>query len=130
MVTKATCAVAERGLCDCGTYCTHDLLTPEHCREIYERLLPGIRAVAWTCGYSIGVHGSMRRDLDLIAAPWIEHAAPAEVLIEQLTTEVHGVRPGAHSIRPHGRRAWSIHLHAHFHMYLDISVMPRQGDIA
>ena len=43
----------------------------------YLAVLPSIRTVARTLGYGIGVHGSMRRDLDLIAVPWSEeHATP------------------------------------------------------
>lgn len=38
----------------------------------YLRILPALRVIARECGYALGVHGSMRRDLDLIAVPWVE----------------------------------------------------------
>lgn len=38
----------------------------------YKSVLPAIRKVAKDNGYAIGLHGSMRRDLDLIAVPWSE----------------------------------------------------------
>lgn len=51
--------------------------TPGEQEAFYLEVLPSIRAVARTLGYGIGVHGSMRRDLDLIAVPWVEnHSAP------------------------------------------------------
>jgi hypothetical protein len=98
---------------------------------IYERLLPDIRDAAWRLGYSIGVHGTMRRDLDLIAVPWISDAAPAEQLVLALI-EVVGAYPDyAHvrpSVKPHGRLAWSLHLRLCPHLYLDLSVLPRHGN--
>jgi hypothetical protein len=42
--------------------------------------LPIIRNAAKACGYAIGVHGSERRDFDLIAVPWVEkHSTPDEL---------------------------------------------------
>lgn len=38
----------------------------------YRSIIPNISAAAREHGYAIGVHGSLRRDLDLIAAPWID----------------------------------------------------------
>jgi hypothetical protein len=40
-------------------------------KRYYTSLLPELRRVAREYGYELGLHGSMTRDLDLIAAPWI-----------------------------------------------------------
>lgn len=40
--------------------------------RFYEDALPRIRKAARSLGYAIGLHGSMARDLDLIAVPWVE----------------------------------------------------------
>lgn len=48
--------------------------------RLYLSLLPAIRKVARKSGYAIGVHGSMIRDLDLIAVPWRRGAVMAETL--------------------------------------------------
>jgi hypothetical protein len=56
----------------------------------YLNLLPEIRKIAEAHGYAIGLHGSMMRDFDLIAAPWIEDASPAEVLVEKIRAAVNG----------------------------------------
>jgi len=42
--------------------------------------LPAIREAARSCGYAIGLHGSLRRDFDLIAVPWVEDHADADTL--------------------------------------------------
>jgi len=55
----------------------HRIHTPDEQELFYLGVLPSIRTVARVLGYGIGVHGSMRRDLDLIAVPWVEeHATP------------------------------------------------------
>jgi hypothetical protein len=46
----------------------------------YRSVLAAIREAARECGYAIGVHGSMRRDLDLIAAPWVADHADKDTL--------------------------------------------------
>jgi hypothetical protein len=96
--------------------------------EVYAIRLPIIRAVARRFGYAIGLHGSGQRDLDLIAAPWVETAHTAEELVEAVSLAVQGVVvdfPGMEknpSRRPHGRLAWSIQIGAG--RYIDLSVMP------
>lgn len=96
---------------------------------IYANLLPYLRVVAREHGYALAVHGSMRTDLDLIACPWVDDAAPAEVLIEAIREHVNGrIEPYAGTNpddRSHGRRAWAIYIHEGGGLpYLDVSVMP------
>lgn len=58
---------------------THGELT-----EHFKTVLPKIRSAARGCGYAIGVHGSMQRDLDLIAVPWIENHASRDALAKEI----------------------------------------------
>lgn len=100
-------------------------------------MVPHLTEVARKYGYAIGLHGSMGRDLDLIAVPWVREASPAEVLVEAIRDAVGGSirndpqtednkyaldtkNPGE---KPHGRRAWSIYFSGH-RFYIDLSVMP------
>lgn len=120
----------------------------------YACLYPGLCAVARRHGYALAIHGSVSRDFDLVAVPWIEGCSPAVELIaalkahldalsyrELLTVEggltpeqasqiadhVEGQRnaDGA-SVKPHGRRAWSLHLGCG--AYVDVSVTPMECD--
>ena len=100
-------------------------------------MIPNITAVAKEHGYAITLHGSMARDLDLVAVPWVKHAAPAETLVEAIRDTVGGyIRNDPlteenqyyHDTRnpeekPHGRMAWSIRF-ARQEFYIDLSVMP------
>lgn len=49
--------------------------------SIYAWMVPRLTEVARDCGYALGVHGSMHRDLDLIAVPWVDEAKSADDLI-------------------------------------------------
>lgn len=124
--------------------------TPEKCREKppnfepvtnekYLKCLRIIRIVAKTLGYAIGVHGSLIRDLDLIAAPWTEEAASAEELVDHICAEIKkelgegwqvdrkitGKWP-ALVYKPHGRLGFTILLHDG--QWIDLSVMPRRQE--
>jgi hypothetical protein len=101
------------------------------CTSIYPQALELVRAAARAHGYAIGVHGSQKRDLDLIAAPWTEEASLPGVLIAAIAQAVGGYITDATSegepwprVKPHGRLCWSIHLGGG--PYLDISVLPRR----
>ena len=102
----------------------HALLT-----HIYLELLPGIREVAKSCGYAVAIHGSLVRDFDLIAVPWVPGAVPAEKLVDRITQEVEGtITRDDQERKPHGRRAWSIGLFQ-AGAYIDLSVLPRESDL-
>lgn len=93
-------------------------------------LIDPIRSMAKQLGYAITVHGSLRRDIDLVAVPWVEEAVEADILVKALvhlvkafTGEAWGhVDADCPSEKPHGRQAWSIHF---WGAYIDLSVMPR-----
>lgn len=89
-------------------------------------------------GYALAVHGSVHRDLDLVAVPWIEEASEPDELIRAFklatrTVVTHEdfdhIPPEFHpSQKPHGRVAYSLHVtnSGMYGGYLDISVMPKR----
>lgn len=73
--------------------------------------LPAIREAAREHGYAIGLHGSMRRDLDLIAVPWREGASDKDVLAHAIAMAACGItRDGPYQWeqKPLGRFAASL----------------------
>jgi len=97
---------------------------------VYAWIYPNIQRIAREHGYALGLHGSMNRDLDLIACPWTEEAATAEVLVAAIMHAVDGdfapwdIEAGNNPcVKPHGRRAWSIYFSGH-QFYIDLSIMP------
>ncbi len=106
---------------------------------IYAQLLPMIREAAKGLGYAIAIHGSMRRDLDIIAVPWVEEAAAPEELVRAISVAVDGFVIGAEdkqmkrgtiepgSPHPHGRMVWNICWGGI--PFIDLGIMPRRGNL-
>ena len=91
-------------------------------------VLAAVRIAARHHGYAVAWHGSMARDIDLIAVPWREIVSDPSDLVNAITKRVGGYIRHADRTRnpekkPHGRLAWSIHLLG-VGTYIDISVMP------
>jgi hypothetical protein len=83
-----------------------------------------IRALAREVGYAIGVHGSLERDLDLIAAPWVESAIGPYGLALHIAAGLGGeVVDFKNQDKPCGR--WSCNIHTpDWTKMIDLSVMP------
>jgi hypothetical protein len=107
----------------------------------YAALYPKLREVARQHGYALALHGSLCKDLDVIAVPWVEDAADEATLVEAVAQTIGGmmVVGGRHApdgkgfvpapprtMKPHGRAAWTIFLGG-TGGYIDLSVMPRTG---
>lgn len=107
----------------------------------YATLIPYLREIALKNGYALAIHGSMQRDIDLVAIPWVKGAEEPEVLIASLKKAI-----GGHDVnrlhwvknpekKPHGRIAWSFYFNEQDAKrgtgpYLDISVMPLSEEMA
>jgi hypothetical protein len=114
-------------------------MKPPSRAPVYASLYPTLSAIAREHGYALAMHGTMTRDFDLIACPWVEGAGDPEALMRAMAEAV-AVRFGDMPVigyslkaspRPHGRVGWSIHLthgEGDSDAYLDLSVMPRAAD--
>lgn len=98
----------------------------------YARIFTIARCLAWAEGYAIAMHGSLTRDLDLIATPWAERACEPQHLVNRII-DAAGLRekvdnPGQ---KPHGRLVWTLHLPGFGEpRWIDLSITPRaqRGD--
>lgn len=107
----------------------------EACRRAYNLTIDAVRDAAREKGYALAVHGSLNRDIDLLAVPWTEEASSAEEVAEAIRAAAEKTSPGRMAfvatndpcprVKPHGRLAWSIHLGGG--PFIDLSVMPRDG---
>jgi hypothetical protein len=114
-------------------------------REKYELLIGPLRERAKELGYALGVHGTLKRDIDLIACPWTNEAIDPKNLAEQLRLVVEKVNgyaqgtpmeaseyflDGCPGGKDHGRLCWTWYLDKDGSdnrkgSYIDLSVMPR-----
>ena len=103
------------------------------CQEYYDALINALRYVAYRGGYAIAVHGSLKRDIDLVACPWRENPITPNGLISNIQSICEQVIGFGYfkegdkqpETKPCGRLAYTIYLeHGEDSIYLDISVMP------
>jgi hypothetical protein len=113
--------------------CEHDS------HAVYEWLIGPLREKARELGYALAAHGTLVRDIDLIAVPWTRTAVDARTLAQALNDVAAAYNggtafrkpdeddayfwAGSPGLKPHGRLVWSIHLGGG--PYIDLSVMPR-----
>lgn len=106
----------------------------------YAALYPMLVSIARRHGYALAIHGTVARDFDLIAVPWIEEVSEPLTLIKAIkkatrTVTTHeefdhiGKQDCQPTQKPHGRVSYSLHVtnHGMYGGYLDISVMPKQS---
>lgn len=102
---------------------------PANLRPImYSHRVHELQTITRSAGYSLALHGSMQRDLDAIAVPWIENAEPADELVARICSMMGlSIAENSPTDMPHGRRTWSLLLMSIG--FIDLSVMPRIQDI-
>lgn len=103
-----------------------DKPTPNPFPPRYALMMMTITGVARDHGYAIGLHGSMLRDLDLIAVPWRDDASAGVKLAEAIAIAVSGMR-SMESASPGGRATYHILLDEHAYGkkvdgYIDLNV--------
>ncbi len=89
-------------------------------------------------GYALAAHGSLRRDIDLVAVPWTDEACSAEELAQYLYDSLAkldrivgwGAGGSTPEQRPHGRLSWAMMLASYPVCYIDLSVAPRAASPA
>jgi len=125
---------------------------PTHAKpSLYAFYFEVIKDIGKTYGYNIVLHGSMNRDLDLIAIPWEEVLGDREEMVDAICDVIGGfVLPQNRNIsnidgdrygtRPHGRITYILNINRSFDMqfngmdtsikeyadpqyYIDLSVM-------
>ena len=111
-----------------GGYST-DATDPEMVRALARRVIRPLRERAKALGWAIASHGSLERDIDLIAVPWTEGAAEPEALansLRQVLDKLYGVGlevgPNEAYPKPHGRLCWSFWIRPW--TYIDLSIYP------
>lgn len=92
--------------------------------EKYQRLLPKIRELSRLHGYAIAVHGSMIRDCDIIAVPWVEDASDMEPLLRDIIIACEGtLQKDECDGKPFGIKAYNIMIGGH--LYFDLKIVPK-----
>jgi len=122
---------------------------PIHARpSLYAFYFEIIKAIGLEYGYNIVLHGSMNRDLDLIAIPWAETIGDKHKMLDEIAQALGGhilnespEKHNAFRVKYHGRECYVINInrcivqkhqgmvitevqHHDPQYYIDISVLP------
>ena len=106
--------------------------TIDEMQAFYLSRLPAIREAAMAHGYAIGVHGSMRRDFDLMAMQWTNEASDKDTLAHAIAIAACGITcDGSYrwEKKPNGRAAVSICICWTDHLNPDFKDMISAGHI-
>ena len=108
-----------------------DATDPEMVQALARRLIRPLRERAKDLGDALAIHGSLARDIDLIAVPWTERAHPPASLANGLKQVLEKLYPIGLEVgpsdepakrKPHGRLCWSWWVRSW--TYIDLSVYP------
>lgn len=92
---------------------------------VYAAIYPELAKLCRMHGYALAVHGSMARDFDLIAIPWIDEASDPETVVKAITTHYDFKEVGGPAtLKKHGRLAYSLAI-GFGECCVDLSFMPR-----
>jgi hypothetical protein len=108
---------------------------PTHAKpSLYAYYFQSLKEIAKEFGYNLVLHGSLNRDLDLIAIPWVEELGDMDKMIHEFAEHLGGnvmiMSEAQKHCFPHGRVSYVINLNrGEFtdndqQYYLDISVTP------
>jgi hypothetical protein len=115
-------------------------IKPIHVKPaFYAFVYESLKAIAKEYGYNLVLHGSMHRDLDLIAIPWSDEAGDELTMIKHFDREINGIerieaKQYLFSILPGGRKSYVINVRRgekfngvwdDAQYYFDISITPR-----
>lgn len=91
----------------------------------YACIWDDLRNSAMDCGWALGLHGSLKSDMDIMAMPWVEGAKPVEEMVQALSdcfTE--NPYKGTHLIpnykKPNNRVVYTMTIWADFHLDINI----------
>lgn len=119
-----------------------DTVKPIHAKPgLYAFFFEELKVIARSFGYNLVLHGSMNRDLDLIAIPWVlgcagEHSRMIEEFCDRIgSAHILPMPEQGHplySVTAHGRMQYVINInrggawneYKDPQYYIDISVMP------
>jgi len=108
--------------------------------NLYAVYFEPLKAIALKYGYNLVIHGSLNRDMDLVAIPWQEELKPHYEMVAEMTSYLGGWIEAQEtwnkfyslSVTYHGRMHYIINLnrggkrtnYEDPQYYIDLSVMP------
>lgn len=98
-------------------------MKPANNAPMYCAMYPSLAEICRSHGYALAVHGTLARDFDMIAVPWVDNPAEPQVVVDAITSK-HAVNNAAGSpeMKKHSRLCYTLALYGEF--FFDFSFMP------
>lgn len=94
----------------------------------YACMWDDLRNAAMNCGWALGLHGSLSKDMDIMAMPWCDGAITDEEMINELRLCFAGNEIKVYiSDMPNNRRVFTLSIWGDF--YLDINIIKQPTDV-
>jgi len=90
---------------------------------VYVALYPALAEIAREHGFALAIHGSIVRDFDLIAIPWVESPSHPDKVVEAMTTKFAIRTTGEPDTVQHGRRRYTLQV-SFGECFCDLQFMP------
>ena len=98
--------------------------SPNYAPTYAAAMYPELAAIARKHGYALAVHGSLARDLDLIAIPWTLEADDPKQVVDEILAAFSVTLVGGVGEKPHGRIAYALSV-GWGHCAIDLQFTPR-----
>ena len=104
---------------------TSDQLKPNYGPVYAAAMYPGLATIFHRHGYALACHGSLARDFDLIAVPWMDEVSDFDDVLKDVTTKYALRLVGKPELKKHGRVAYTLSC-GFGDCALDLSFIPKQ----
>lgn len=98
-------------------------MKPANNGPVYAAMYAELAEVCRSHGYALAIHGSLARDFDVIAIPWVENPETPQTVIDYITTRFSIRQIGEPKQKLHGRIAYTVSI-VFGSTALDFSFMP------
>src|SRR5688572_18648598 len=99
-------------------------LKPNYAPIYAAALYPDLAAIFQKHGYALAAHGSLARDFDLIAVPWIEKPSEVKDILNEVTKTFHIKIIGKPETKYHDRLVYTLSI-GFGRCAIDLSFMPK-----
>jgi hypothetical protein len=106
-----------------------DQIKPNYAPVYAAALYPKLAKICIANGWALAVHGSLARDFDVIAIPWVEKVTPPEQVVKLITENFAAEHIGEIGYREHGRTVYTLSI-GFGECALDFSFMPTAESLA
>lgn len=98
-------------------------MKPANNGPVYAAMYAEFAEICRKHGYALAIHGSLARDFDVVALPWVEHPSEPQEVIDAITKAFAIEQIGTIGVKLHGRIAYTLSV-GFGNCALDFSFMP------